>query len=232
MEQDTAKSKEEDLQNQIVRLNEKIVKLNADSGVSIEELEKRLKILQKKKDKVNTDKDSIQNRITQREELQITLEEILDKFDEEDLEEGIGTLKQLKGNVSTIEGEVEKVNIKLESLYERKEHLDSHKYNEDCNICMENSKSILETKEKVESEIKEKEAELQSFEKEKLDLTIHIDSLKTLEEEWKNFNEAKEKEDKIDREISQLINKLSTIETEEFKNSTQIAQQEQLIEEY
>ena len=46
------------------------------------------------------------------------------------------------------------------------------------------------------------------------------------------FNEAKEKEDKIDREISQLINKLSTIETEEFKNSTQITQQEQLIEEY
>ena len=128
-------------------------------------MEKRLKILQKKKDKVNTDKDSIQNRITQREELQITLEEILDKFDEEDLEEGIGTLKQLKGNVSNIEGEVEKINIKLESLYERKEHLDSHKYNEDCNICMENSKSILETKEKVESEIKEKEADVSHLKK-------------------------------------------------------------------
>ena len=44
--------------------------------------------------------------------------------------------------------------------------------------------------------------------------------------------EAKEKEDKIDREISQLINKLSTIETEEYKNSTQVTQQEQLIKEY
>ena len=231
-EQDTAKSKEEDLQNQIVRLNEKIVKLNADSGVSIEELEKRLKILQKKKDKVNTDKDSIQNRITQREELQITLEEILDKFDEEVLEEGMDSLSEARVDFNKIESDLDKVQIKLDSLYERKEHLDSHKYNEDCNICMENSKSILETKEKVESEIKEKESELQSLEKEKLDLTIHIDSLKTLEEEWKNFNEAKEKEDKIDREISQLINKLSTIETEEFKNSTQIAQQEQLIEEY
>ena len=150
-EQETAKGKEEDLQNQIVRLNEKIVKLNADSGVSIEELEKRLKILQKKKDKVNTDKDSIQNRITQREELQITLEEILDKFDEEDLEEGIGILlnEAIKG-LFLIKRSSRKVNIKLESLYERKEHLDSHKYNEDCDICMENSKSILETKEKVE----------------------------------------------------------------------------------
>ena len=91
-EQETAKGKEEYLQNQIVRLNEKIVKLNADSGVSIEELEKRLKILQKKKDKIDADKDSIQNRITQREELQITLEEILDKFDEEVLEEGMDSL--------------------------------------------------------------------------------------------------------------------------------------------
>ena len=44
--------------------------------------------------------------------------------------------------------------------------------------------------------------------------------------------EAKDKEDKIDREISQLINKLSTIETEELRNKQQIAQQEQLIKEY
>ena len=97
---------------------------------------------------------------------------------------------------------------------------------------MENSKSILETKEKVESEIKEKKSELQSFEKEKLELNIEIDSLKGYEKEWKNFQEVKEKEDKIDREISGLINKLSTIETEELRNSQQLTQQEQLIEEY
>ena len=231
-DQDSAKQKEEELQNQIVRLNEKIVKLNADSGVSIDELEKRLKILTKKSDKLVSDKNSLQDRITHREELQLTLEEILDQFDEEDLEEGIGSLKQLKGNVSNIESEIEKVNIKLESLYERKEHLDSHKYNEDCDICMENSKSILDTKEKVNSEIKEKESELQVFEKEKLNLNIEIDSLKEYESEWDNFQEAKEKEDKIDREISGLINKLSTIETEEIRLDTQVAQQQQLIDEY
>jgi DNA repair exonuclease SbcCD ATPase subunit len=223
---------EEVLNKRIISLNEKIVKLHSDSGVSIDELEKRLKILQKKKEDIQTQKSSIQDRITYREELQIELDEILDKFDEEDLEEGIGTLRQLKGNVSNIEGEVEKVNIKLESLHERKDHLDSHKYNEDCDICMENSKSILETKEKVESEIKEKKSELQSFEKEKLELNIEIDSLKGYEKEWKNFQEAKEKEDKIDREISGLINKLSTIETEELRNLQQLTQQEQLIEEY
>ena len=230
--QKSLKDEEEILNKRIISLNEKIVKLNADSGVSIEELEKRLGILENKKEDIKSQKTSIQDRITHREELQIQLEEILDQFDEEDLEEGIGTLKQLKSNVKNIQGEIEKVNIKLESLYERKEHLDSHKYNEDCDICMDNSKSILETKEKVGSEIKEKESELQSFEKEKLDLKIHIDSLKDYEKEWSNFQEAKEKEDKIDREIGGLINKLSTIETEELRNSQQLTQQEQLIEEY
>ena len=231
-EQDTAKSKEEHLQNQIVRLNEKIVKLNADSGVSIEELEKRLKILQKKKDKIHTDKDSIQNRITQREELQITLEEILDKFDEEVLEDGMNSLDEARIDSNKIKSELDKIEIKLDSLYERKQHLDSHKYNEQCDICMENSQTILEQKEKVGKELDEKELENKQLKSKLSEIQIKIDSLKTLEEEWKNYNEAKEKEDKIDREISQLINKLSTIETEEFKNLTQVTQQEQLIKEY
>ena len=55
IEQESSIKKEDDLQNQIVRLNEKIVKLN-DSGVSIEELEKRLKILQKKKEDTTSQK--------------------------------------------------------------------------------------------------------------------------------------------------------------------------------
>ena len=232
IEQSSILKKEDDLQNQIVRLNEKIVKLNVDSGVSIEELEKRLKILEKKKDDIINQKDSIQDRISHREKLQIELEEILDKFDEEDLEEGITKLKNLKKNSSSIDNEIQKVNIKKDSLYERKEHLDSHKYNEDCNICMENSKSILETKEKVETEIKEVEHRLQEFEKNKLNLNIDIDSLKGYEKEWSNFVEARDKEDKIDREISGLINKLSTIETEELRNQQQITQQDQLIKEY
>ena len=66
IEQSSILKKEDDLQNQIVRLNEKIVKLNADSGVSIEELEKRLKILEKKKDDIINQKDSIQDRISHR----------------------------------------------------------------------------------------------------------------------------------------------------------------------
>ena len=230
--QKSLKDEEDVLNKRIISLNGKIVNLNADSGVSIEELEKRFNILESKRDTIQTNKKSTQDRITHREELQLTLEEILDKFDEEDLEEGITKLKTLKKNLSNIDTEIEKVNIKLESLYERKEHLDSHKYNEDCNICMENSKSILETKVEVDSKIQDGESYLQDFEKQKLDLNIEIDSLKGYEKEWSNFQEAQEKEDKIDREIGGLINKLSTIETEELRNSQQITQQDTLIKEY
>ena len=230
--QKSLKDEEELLNKKIISLNEKIVKLNADSGVSIEELEKRLKILEKKKVEIEKQKSSTQDRITHREELQIELEEILDKFDEEDLEEGITKLKLLLKNLEQVDLEIEKINIKKDSLYERKDHLDSHKYNEDCDICMENSTSILETKEKVESELKEVEDKFQGYEKDKLELTIEIDSLKGYEKEWNNFQEAQDKEDKIDREISGLMNKLSTIETEELRNSQQFTQQEKLIEEY
>jgi DNA repair exonuclease SbcCD ATPase subunit len=97
---------------------------------------------------------------------------------------------------------------------------------------MENSKSILETKSEVETKIKDGEGYLQDFEKQKLDLNIEIDSLKSYEKEWENLKEAKEKEDKIDREISTLINKLSTTETEEYKLQSQISQQEYLVQEY
>ena len=232
IQQDKCKKEEEKLNKQIIKLNEKIVNLNADSGVSIEELEKRLRILEKKKDDTTKQKDSIQDRISHREELQLELEEILDKFDEEVLENSIGILKIKKIKLSDVESDIEKVNIKLESLYDRKDHLDSHKYNEECDVCMENSKSILDTKEKVESEIQEKESELQSLRKEKLDINVEIDSLKGYEKEWKNFKEAQEKEDKIDRELSGLINKLSTSETEEYKYITQFGQQEQLVKEY
>ena len=232
IQQDSAKTKEEKLNKEIIKLNEKIVKLNADSGVSIEELEKRRKILSNKQDELKESKNSIQDRITHREELQITLDEILDKFDEEDLEEGITKLKENKVTQRTLQSDIEKTKIKLDSLYERKEHLDSHKYDEECDVCMENSQTIREQKAKVDSNIKEGESYLHDCNQQHLEITLSIDSLVPYEKEWANLQEAKSKEDKIDREISGLINKLSTTETEEYRNSTQLTQQEQLIEEY
>ena len=230
--QKSLKEEEELLNKQIIKLNEKIVKLNADSGVSIDELEKRLKTLEVKKEELETTKGSVQERITYREELQITLDEILDQFDEEDLQEGISDLKQKREDLKLIESDIEKIQVKLDSLYERKEHLDSHKYNEDCNICMENSTTIRGEKAKVESAIQDGNSYIQEKNDEKLKLSLQIESLVNYEEEWEKFQSAKEKENKLDREISQLINRLSTTETEEIRLDTQVTQQKQLIEEY
>ena len=232
IEQESAKSKEEELNKEIIKLNGKIVKLNADSGVSVDELENRLKVLTNKQTELLNQKGSLQERITQREELQVTLEEILDQFDEEDLEIKIEELKESKEKLRTLESNIEKVKIKLESLYERKDHLNSHKYDEQCDICMENSQSIREQKAKVDSDIKDGESYLDEFNEDVSQLTLLIDSLTPFQEEWNKYQDAKDKESKLDRELSQLINNLSTTETEEIRLETQVGQQKQLIEEY
>ena len=232
LNQTSLKEEEDKLNKQIIKLNEKIVKLNADSGISIEELENRLKNLEDKLEGVQNTKGSIQERITYREELQVTLEEILDEYDEEDLEEGINKLNEAKEKLRKVESEIENIKVKLESLYERKDHLDKHKYNEECEICMENSQTIREQKADVDSRIQDGESYFKEFDEDRLSLLLVIDSLKKYEEEYSKYKEAREKEDKLDREISQLHNQLSTQETEEVRLDAQIVQQKQLIDEY
>jgi DNA repair exonuclease SbcCD ATPase subunit len=59
-----------------------------------------------------------------------------------------------------------------------------------------------------------------------------IDSLKKYKGQWDDLQSIKEKIDKIDRELSQLHNQLSTKETEEVRLESQLTQQEKLIEDY
>jgi len=230
--QSSLTTEEDGLNKQIIYLNSKIVKLNADSGVSIEELESRLKILESKLDEVKTKKSSTQELITHREELQLTLEEILDTYDEEKLENGIQKIQEGKTKLQRAESEVDKIQIKLESLRERKEHLDKHRYNENCDVCMDNSQTILEQKASVDSQIQDGELHLVKFNEGIQIISQSLQELKDIEDEYVKYKEVKEKEDKLDREISQLINKLSTTETEEIRLDTQVVQQKQLIEEY
>ena len=65
---------------------------------------------------------------------------------------------------------------------------------------MENSENILDKKEKVNTKIKDEEESLQTFNQSYLDTDVKVKSLKPYEAEWKLFQEAKEKEIKIDRE--------------------------------
>ena len=226
------KEEEETLNKQIISLNEKIIKLSADSGKSIDELETTHQSLIDRKNQVIELRESIQTRITEKEETQIGLEEKLDSYDEDDLQDGVSKLSDAKEQLRSIESEIAKITIKKESLYERKEHLDSHKYNEECEICMENSQTILEQKDKVNSDIKDSEDSFKQNDENRLRLMLLIDSLKKYETEWSEYNNVKIEEDKIDREISGLINKLSTTETEELRLDAQVTEYQNLIDEY
>lgn len=232
IEQSSLKDTEDGYNKELIRLNGKIVKLNADSGVSIDELESKLVSLERKHADLLEEKKTIQSKIDERERQQLEIESLIDGFDEEELEvknKELVFTKKHKDDLSII---VEKNEIKLDSLIDRKEHLDSHKYNEQCDICMENSKSIREQKEKVNSEIKTTKESIDELNSQIQTLESDIADLLKYETDWNNLVELKDKENKLDKDISTLINKLSTTETEEIRLETQVTQQKQLIDEY
>lgn len=225
------KTEEESLNKDLIRLNGKIVKLNSDN-VGIEELEKRKKILSDKETEILNVKNATQDRIGKLEALQLELEEIIDGFNEEELETKINELGVAKTDLGNTKHELDKLEIWHTSLVDKKEHLDLHKYNPDCNICMENSETILQSKDEVEKTLFEVNGYITTATTKKEELENRVLEYTMFESDWVNLTDSKEKETKIDREISSLINKLSTSETEEIRVQTQIAEQIKLIDEY
>ena len=225
------KTEEESLNKDLIRLNGKIVKLTSDN-IGIEELEKRKKILTDKETEILDTKNATQDRIGKLEALQLQLEEIIDGFNEDELETQIKELGIAKTDLSNTKHELDKLEIWHTSLVDKKEHLDLHKYNPECNICMENSETILQSKDEVETTLNEVNGYITTANNTKDALELKITSLNPYETDWTNLTDTKEKEVKIDREISSLINKLSTSETEEIRIQTQIAEQIKLIDEY
>ena len=225
------KTEEESLNKDLIRLNSKIVKLNSDN-VGIEELEKRKKILSYKETEILNLKNTTQDRIGKLEALQLELEEIIDGFNEDELETKINELGVAKTDLSNTKHELDKLGIWHTSLVDKKEHLDLHKYNPDCNICMENSETILQSKDEVEKTLFEVNEYITTATTRKEELESKVFEYSIFESEWADLTDSKEKETKIDREISSLINKLSTSETEEIRVQTQIAEQTKLIDEY
>ena len=231
IELNSTKDKEDEYNKELIKLNGKIVKLDSNLD-SIETLQTDLKSLTTKKTTLIESKTGAQTRLQQLEELQVELEELLDEFDEDDIEVGVSKLKSARELSQKIKHEIEKSNIKLSGLYDKKKHLDSHKYNEECEVCMENSATILTSKTEVEGDIIKHESEVKTHQATLTSLLSEITSLEVYDTKLKELQSVQEKESKVDREISTLINKLSTMETEEVKLDAQVTNQEKLIQEY
>lgn len=217
--------------NELITLNGQLVKLNSDL-VGIVELNKRFKILTNELHNVTQQQSLSEQRIEKIEDLQIKLDDILDNYDEDELINQVERLDRNRTRKTIVKNEIDKLNIKINALEVRKAHLDTHKYNPDCLICMDNSESIIKTKQEVVSEMDTLQATRLTFINESTSLVSLINSLLQSEVDYINFLSSKEKEVKVNNELSNLINKVSAYESDSIRLDTQIKTQESLIEEY
>jgi len=226
------KEEEETLNKQIISLNEKIIKLSADSGKSIDELETTHQSLIDRKSKIIELRESIQQRINEKEEIQIKLEEKIDGYDEDDITKRYKEYTDHVEDLKQLNIELDKMKIREDSLKERIEHVKSHEYNPECEICLKNSEEYIDAKMSLQSELSilvEQMVEINTS-KESIESSLEINS--EVNQQFTNLNKLKVEEDKIDREISGLINKLSTTETEELRLDAQVTEYQNLIDEY
>jgi len=225
-------TKEEDELNKVIRnLSGQIVDVTGDN-VSLDTLHDKLQDSQSKVEKIKERYTSIQERISSKETQQIELEEIIDSYDEEQLSSNVETLNSKREELRDVESKLENFQYQMNTLEERKSHLESHEYNEECEICMKNSQTILEQKEKVYNDIRGTSLTMGNYTKTKEDLESDIKYFQTYEEDWTIFQDAKEKEDKIDRELNQFIRQVSNLEHQEKEILTSIESTEQLIEDW
>ena len=215
----------------VIKLNGQIVKLNSDL-VGINELTKRHELLSTKKVETHQNKQLAENRIEKIEDLQIKLDDMLDDYDEEDLEEKLDRLNRGRSRAIKVGNEIEKTNIKIEAAGTRKLHLEKHKYDPNCEICMENASSVIESKKDVNLEIGELQESLKTHTNEIESLRLLTESLLQAEIDWANYLDAKGKETKVNNELSNLINQVSAYESDEIRLETQIKAQTDLIDEF
>jgi DNA repair exonuclease SbcCD ATPase subunit len=221
----------EQLNKDLIRLNGKLVKHNVDI-VDIEQLEKRKKALTDKELEISNQKTTIEERIGKLEVLQVQLDELIDTFDDENLESELNHKKSILTTLNRIKIEIDKLEIKKESAVTQLTHLESHKYNPECDICLENSKSIISTKKEVETTLELLNNELTTYKSDYITKKQGYDALPDYEAQWKSFKETELKETQVERELASLITRLSTLETDEVRISSQLKQQNSLIEEY
>jgi DNA repair exonuclease SbcCD ATPase subunit/DNA repair exonuclease SbcCD nuclease subunit len=231
IQMDSLGDKEDELNKSLVRLNSKIVPLKSDTfGIDVLESDKeRLEI---KLSNLTDEIDKLQNKITHLEETQLELEETLDSFDEDELETKYKSLIQIKESKKELQNQIEKVEIRKEGLLEKKDHLDSHKYNPECQICVENSQSILEGKKTLIEQLNSLELELSGLNEKLNVVSQEVNLFEDVEQQFKDLQILKEKEIRLDKELSSIINKVFQLEVQQDKLKTEIQKTDELIQDY
>lgn len=215
----------------LISLNEKIVKVKSDN-YSLDELEIKKSTLENSLADLTERRDITQSKINLLEEDQIRLEELIDTFDEDDITEQYGLYDNYVLELKELDNDLDKLNIREDSLNERILHLKSHKYNPNCEICIENSESIIDAKKTIDANLITVGGEKAKLVERKNDLITSIDKRKKYTDLLSQLTKLKTNEEQISKDINTLINKLSTLETQEIKLNNELLQVTQLISDY
>jgi DNA repair exonuclease SbcCD ATPase subunit len=228
---DTLKESIENHNSELISLNSQLVQLNSDLD-TIENLEGKLGVLEKRKTEIDTQQEQTQNKLIALEETQIQLDEKLDEYDEDEINKTFTHYKKLNDDLTQLSNQLEKIEIKENSFEERLKHLESHKYNENCEVCIENSQSIISSKKELGESLKELLVEKDGVVSKIGNVSAEIESSKGIEAKHQELIKLQKEEDRVSREISQLHNSVASLETLEVKVVSQIEEQKRLIEEY
>jgi DNA repair exonuclease SbcCD ATPase subunit len=227
----TVKDKVEVLNQKLISLNEKIVKVKSDN-YSLEELEANKLKAQNSLIQLISQRDTNQSKIQTLEETHIQLEEEIDSFDEDEITKEYDLYKKYSNDIRDVKNDLEKFEIRYESLNDKLVHLESHKYNKDCDICLENSETIIDAKVKAEADLAILDIERKSKMEDRDRLLLAIDTRKKYEDLHNELIKLKQTEIKAEKDVNTLINKLSTFETQEVKLENEVYQVTQLIADY
>ena len=227
----TVKDKVEVLNQKLISLNEKIVKVKSDN-YSLEELEANKLKAENSLIQLISQRDVTQSKIQTLEETHIQLEEEIDSFDEDEITKEYDLYKKYSNDIRDVKNDLEKFEIRYESLNDKLVHLESHKYNKDCDICLENSETIIDAKVKAEADLAILDIERKSKMEDRDRLLLAIDTRKKYEDLHNELIKLKRKEIKAEKDVNTLINKLSTFETQEVKLENEVYQVTQLIADY
>ena len=227
----TVKDKVEVLNQKLISLNEKIVKVKSDN-YSLTELEANKLKAENSLIQLISQRDVTQSKIQTLEETHIQLEEEIDSFDEDEITKEYDLYKKYSNDIRDVKNDLEKFEIRYESLNDKLVHLESHKYNKDCDICLENSETIIDAKVKAEADLAILDIERKSKMEDRDRLLLAIDTRKKYEDLHNELIKLKGTELKAEKDVNTLINKLSTFETQEVKLENEVYQVTQLIADY